>query len=186
MPLQVLEIGPGGKPQAQLIWEDAEITTFDANPEIEPDILGDARFLKRDLEGRKFDVIFASHILEHIPWWECDRVLSDWVTCLNDGGSLHIVVPSLEWAAKQILAEKPSRALIPHLYAGVCNAWDVHVNGFTMRHLRAKMEKAGLAVAQARTGEYHIRAGAEVLPSEQHYCAGYKLNVDDRPPPKKE
>lgn len=185
MPLKVLEIGPGPKPQAQLIWKDAEITTFDVDANYKPDILGDARNLVRDLEGRKFDVIFASHMLEHVPWWDCDRVLAEWVECLNDGGSLHIIVPSLEWAAKQILSEKPSRAVIPHLYAGVTTGWDVHVNGFTMRRLRCVMEKAGLAVAQARTGEYHIRAGVEILEAEQHYCAGYKLG-EIRPPPKKE
>lgn len=184
MTLQVLEIGPGVKPQAQLVWVDAEITTLDANAEIKPDILGDARYLSRELQGRKFDVIFASHVLEHVPWWECDRVLADWVSCINEGGSLHIVVPSLEWAARQILSEKPSRALIPHLYAGVTTAWDVHVNGFTMRFLRVTMEKAGLAVARAATAEYHIKAGNEILVAEQHYVAGYKFT--QIPPPKKE
>lgn len=184
--LQVLEIGPGFNPQAQYVFPDAEITTLDAWEDYKPDIVGQANNLPEVLGGRKFDVIFASHILEHIPYWDVDRVLSEWVSCINEGGSVHIVVPSLEWAARQILSEKPSRATIPHLYAGIVNPYDVHLGGFTLRLLRAKMEKAGLAIARSVTGDYTILIGEEEMLAEQHYVAGYKLSEDDRPPPKKE
>lgn len=183
--LQVLEIGPNVKPQAQFIWEDAEVTTLDVLEELRPDIVGDALHLKDALKGRKFDAIFASHVLEHIPWWDCDRVLVEWIECIRDGGSIHIVVPSLEWAARQILSEKPSKAVIPHMYAGVTNGYDVHLNGFTMRGLRVVLERAGLSIGQARTGEYTIMILGEPMEAEQHYCAGYKLN-GDRPAPKME
>lgn len=178
----VLEIGANVKPQAQLIWPNAAITTLDADPQFKPDIVGDARELSKALQGRRFDAIFASHVLEHIPWWQTDVVLKDWVACLNPGGSLHIVVPSLEWAARQILSERPSHALIPHMYAGVTTAWDVHVAGFTMRLLRAKLEKAGLAVMRARTGAYQILIGGEPMEAEQHYCAAYRLDGPAGPP----
>lgn len=40
-----------------------------------------------------FDEIFASHVLEHIPWYEVDRILLEWVRIIKPGGKLTIWVP---------------------------------------------------------------------------------------------
>lgn len=40
-----------------------------------------------------FDVIYASHVLEHIPWYKTDQVLRQWVRTLKPGGRLEIWVP---------------------------------------------------------------------------------------------
>lgn len=41
-----------------------------------------------------FQVVYASHILEHIPWYHTDKVLSEWVRILAPGGRLEIWVPN--------------------------------------------------------------------------------------------
>jgi len=40
-----------------------------------------------------FDVIYASHILEHIPWYQTREVLGEWVRILKSGGALEVWVP---------------------------------------------------------------------------------------------
>jgi SAM-dependent methyltransferase len=40
-----------------------------------------------------FSVIYASHVLEHIPWFRTERVLKEWVRVLAKGGRLEIWVP---------------------------------------------------------------------------------------------
>ncbi len=40
-----------------------------------------------------FDLIYASHILEHVPWYQTDQVLKDWVRSLKKKGVLEIWVP---------------------------------------------------------------------------------------------
>jgi ubiquinone/menaquinone biosynthesis C-methylase UbiE len=40
-----------------------------------------------------FEVIYASHVLEHIPWFRTERVLAQWVRVLAPGGRLEIWVP---------------------------------------------------------------------------------------------
>ena len=40
-----------------------------------------------------FDVIYASHILEHIPWFQTERALAEWIKILKPGGWLEIWVP---------------------------------------------------------------------------------------------
>lgn len=171
--MKVLEIGPNLKPQAQMIWPDAEIVTLDIDPELKPDIVADAAHMPEELTGQ-FDAILASHVLEHFSYWNTGQVLAGWIECLKDGGELHVVVPSLEWAAREVLSEKPSQALLPHLFAGQVNQWDLHWAAFTLRKLRADMERAGLNVKRAKTGPYHITVAGTVWEAEQHYVMGVK------------
>lgn len=41
-----------------------------------------------------FELIYASHILEHVPWYHTVDVLRDWVRVLAPGGQLEIWVPN--------------------------------------------------------------------------------------------
>ena len=40
-----------------------------------------------------FQTIYASHVLEHIPWYQTERVLAEWVRVLAPQGQLEIWVP---------------------------------------------------------------------------------------------
>ena len=40
-----------------------------------------------------FKLIYGSHVLEHIPWYQTENVLTEWVRILNAGGRLEIWVP---------------------------------------------------------------------------------------------
>jgi SAM-dependent methyltransferase len=40
-----------------------------------------------------FELIYASHVLEHIPWYETEKVLAQWVRVLAPSGRLEIWVP---------------------------------------------------------------------------------------------
>lgn len=175
----VLEIGPNVKPQARFVdaWKeerDTKVITLDVDADQKPDIVGDAADMPPELYG-KLDGLLASHVLEHFSYWKTDTVLAGWIRCLKEGGELHILVPSLEWAAREVLSERPSPAVYAQLYAGQVNQWDVHLTGFTMRKLRALFEKLGISVHTARTGVYHIRVGnMGEFEALQHYIAGVK------------
>jgi SAM-dependent methyltransferase len=172
----VCEFGANKKPQAQFVdaFKDAKILTLDIDPLQEPDILTDAADLPPEMYD-KFDGILASHILEHFSYWKTDQVLAGWVRCLKVGGEIHILVPSLEWAAREVLSEQPSPAVYAQLYAGHVNQWDVHLTGFTMRKLRQLFDKAGIDTYIARTGVYHLRVSTlGEFEAHQHYIAGVK------------
>lgn len=53
---------------------------------------GDANFLTQHFEKESFDLIHASHCLEHLEQHAAD-VLADWVSLLRPGGHLVFVVP---------------------------------------------------------------------------------------------
>lgn len=175
----VLEIGGGPKPQAAVIWKDAVIETMDADEQYNPTYVHNAVNMPDDLADR-FDHVFASHVLEHFPWFLTDKVLTEWAKVVKPGGYLHVVVPSLEWAAKEILSEHPSKAIYPHLYAGQTTQWDYHLSGFMMRSLRAIFDTIGLAVVRARSGRYTLMVLGTQMEAEQHYvCGQKKVKHDD-------
>lgn len=44
-------------------------------------------------EVGSFDLIYASHVLEHIPWHQIRGAVADWVRILKPGGTIEIWVP---------------------------------------------------------------------------------------------
>ncbi|MEE9355860.1 MAG: methyltransferase domain-containing protein [Methylococcaceae bacterium] len=40
-----------------------------------------------------FDIVYASHILEHIPWYKTEETLKDWLRVVKKGGYLEVWVP---------------------------------------------------------------------------------------------
>lgn len=174
--LLICEFGGNVKPQAQFVeqWRDAKILSLDIDASLKPDIIADAADLPPEMYDQ-FDGILASHILEHFSYWKTDKVLEGWIRCLKPGGELHILVPSLEWACREVLSENPSPAVYAQLYAGQVNQWDVHYTGFTMRKLRQLMDRCGISTNVARTGVYHVRVGSlGEFEAHQHYVAGTK------------
>jgi len=44
-------------------------------------------------EDNTFDLIYASHILEHVVWYHTEATLEEWVRILKSGGILEVWVP---------------------------------------------------------------------------------------------
>jgi len=173
--MKVLEIGPRRTPKAHLIpgWEEAEVLTMDVVAENEPDIVCDAREIPEELH-EQFDGVLASHVLEHFGWWLGDNILVEWTKLLKSGGEMHIIVPSAEWAGRQLLAEDPSPGVLAHLYGGNDGEFDRHKTMYTMRLLRQHFSSAGLEARNANTGQYNIGVKNVGYVAAQHYVMGVK------------
>lgn len=89
-----LEIGPG---RHRL--EGFE--TLDVVPGRHVDHVADAR--KTGLHSGSFDLVYASHVIEHVPWYETEALLAEWVRILRPGGGLEV------WTVD---AAKIARALV--------------------------------------------------------------------------
>jgi SAM-dependent methyltransferase len=84
-PHRKLEIGPGKK-------RIPEFETLNILPGHNVDYVWDAR-CKLPFDDNTFELIYASHILEHGPWYQTVDVLADWVRVLAPEGRLEIWVP---------------------------------------------------------------------------------------------
>ena len=171
--MKVLEIGGQPLPKAQVIWPDAAVEHMNIDKDFEPDHLCDAANPPEKL-NEQFDAVFASHILEHVPYFQAGPVIGKWKNLLKTGGELHVIVPSLEWAARQALSPKPSPAMLPHLFAGLTTPYDVHNVMFTMPFLRQLFQLNGFHVKRARTGPYVIMVNDVEYEADQHYVMGEK------------
>jgi len=119
---------------------------------------------KLPFDDDTFDVIYASHVLEHVPWFEVERVLEEWVRVLAPGGRLEIWVPDgLKICDSVLAAESGSLVGVPdgwrkrnpkdspyiwaqgRLFWGANEAYPSwHRALFTPRYLRVCLEDAGL------------------------------------------
>lgn len=68
-PGSVLEIGCGSGATTQMLRQmGVEVTTFDFDPGLNPDISGDVREAEALVGTGKFDLVCAFQVLEHIPY----------------------------------------------------------------------------------------------------------------------
>lgn len=155
--LMVLDLGAGTAGVAAQLFPDATVITVDMAPVTEPDILADVCNLPDELEG-KFDVVVASHILEHLPRLEVGAALAHWAACLKMGGRLQLMVPDLGWAAKQLMRAQGvvEAGILLHIYGDQGNEWGFHRCGFTALLLRALLQQAGLWVERLESLPYQI------------------------------
>jgi SAM-dependent methyltransferase len=165
---RLLDVGSGQEGTAQAFFPQAVIFRLDVDPELHPDYLHDIREpFPEELRG-SFDIVFASHVLEHV---ERHRVL-DTVTnlkgALKDGGELWIMVPSLEWVANELRKDQASPATIAAIYGMQSNEWQYHKCGFTLFMLRQIIEKAGLIPRRAYQGPLTITMNGKEYASLQN------------------
>lgn len=141
--MKILAIGDGAQGLARELYEQAEVETTTLRPG----------------KGRTgYDAVLSYMALPRVPFREVEAVASSWVEALRAGGEIVIFVPSLEWAAVQILTPDRERspALILHLFGSQSRPADYYSSGFTMMDLRSLCSRVGIAVTHASTGEYTI------------------------------
>jgi len=82
---RMLEIGPGNK----------RVPGFETVNVVygrEVDYMADASKLL-PFSDETFEVVFASHVLEHTPWFVIESTIKEWTRVLKRGGSLEVWVP---------------------------------------------------------------------------------------------
>ena len=84
-PYRMLELGPGPE-------QIPGFETLDIVNGKHVDYVYDAA-KRLPFDDNTFDLIYASHVLEHIPWYQTVDVLTQWVRILKPGGHLEVWVP---------------------------------------------------------------------------------------------
>jgi len=183
--MKILEVGPGppeykindpGKMFQHL--KGIEIKTMDADNSNKPDYWHDITSPIPDNLVGEFDIVFASHVLEHIPRDQILEAAYNLVSLVKVGGELYIMVPALEWAAGEILANRETIMIQGSLYGGQRDEYDYHKVGFTLNWLRILFEDVlGLVVRKAYPGRYISIINDKEFPAHQNVIIIWK-NID--------
>lgn len=105
-------------------------------------------FVEMELgEEDKFDQIYLTGALECIPREQVVDTLAKLGPILAELGELHVRVPSLEWACKEIASVDSPNALAYRWLYGTTDR--PHRSGFTLLWLRLAMLNAGYNVRKA-------------------------------------
>lgn len=157
--MRILDIGSGPESMAAVIFKDVpdkEIVRLDALPEVNPDILHDiTQPLPAHLHGQ-FDIVYCSHVLEHIDRVKVIPTIRNLTQALANLGELWVLVPSLDWAASEIVQGRSAGAILALLYGSQDTPFQYHRVGFTLRDLRVLMEAMGLVMRKAYQSPFTV------------------------------
>lgn len=151
----VLVIGPGqGLDTAVLRWRGYSVTTFDIDETFNPDVIGSCHDMSM-FQNAQFDVVIASHVLEHLPLNFLDTALAE-IARVGRFALVYLPVagryPNLRispgfrsicWTLILNLRkfwEKPDG--VTAKYCGGQHYWEIGYRGFGVKDLRTRFTKS--------------------------------------------
>jgi predicted SAM-dependent methyltransferase len=131
--------------------------SVDLRPEVQPDYQCDLRQLPFD--DAYADIVYSSHALEHFGRWEVEDVLDEWLRVLKPGGELRLVLPSVLWAAEQLVNGGGESEDVFNVLCGSQDyALNYHKMHFTPALVEDMMKRRKLKVTRMDTEGYNIIA----------------------------
>ena len=154
--MKILDIGSGVTNGPEGSWTDAEVFRLDIDDELKPDYVHDiTKPFPEELHGQ-FDVVYCSHILEHISWRDVIKTLEHISEAAKPGGEMCIIVPDITRACKMILEGKYTIGVVGVLYGSQINQWQYHNTGFTKETLAQMLNAIGWRVSRWKIDKFKV------------------------------
>jgi predicted SAM-dependent methyltransferase len=128
-----------------------EFCNIDTNTYCYADVV--SRLEKLKLRSESVEIIYCSHLFEHIPRAQSRAVLTEWHRVLKPNGKLYICVPDLEVLFKIYLDNLPrydtaeGRYSVEFakgiIYGGQVDKYDFHYEGYSFATLAALLRSVG-------------------------------------------
>lgn len=135
----ILDIGCG---EHSPYFQEGTPVRLDFDEKNNPDIVADWNSIPEP--DCKYDIVFASHALEHNEHRRVGKVLKEWLRVLKEGGEIRLVVPNLQFLAERLLEDKGlEQRDMWVLYSAQKNEYDYHKVGFTPKLLKDLLEGVG-------------------------------------------
>lgn len=175
--MNLLDVGCGLYTNANIFKGRGEIdvTRLDIDPENKPDVVHDLTKPLPDKLVGAFDIVLASHVLEHVRYREVQSAAKNIISGAKQDGEVWIFVPSMEWAARQVLAGRETFGLMGVIWGGQYDPWDYHYSGFTRNSLATLMTKCGLRNVKVAEQEIAIVLEGRTYPCMQVSAMGYRV-----------
>ena len=119
-------------------------TNIDIREDVEPDVVDDAFTLKK-FNKNSVELIYCSHMLEHLTFKEADRAIHRWFDVLKKGGTLRLAVPDMEAVFAHYFYWKDLKLLYSALWGSQRHEFDYHRNGWDEQTLSEKLKEVGFS-----------------------------------------
>lgn len=167
--------GPGSARRiARMVHEqDLKEVRFDIDPGVEPDVVGSIIEIEKSFEPQSFDVIWSSHVLEHLYAHEIFPTLRQFHRILKLDGFALIMSPDLE-AVAHFIVEQGIAAVAYNSPAGPIRPLDMlyghsraieeghvhmaHRTGFTAERLGNLLLMAGFPTVSVAAANFEVCA----------------------------
>lgn len=154
--MKILDVGSGVTNGPEASWPNAEVWRMDIDDELHPQIIHDiTKPFPEEIKGM-FDIVYCSHVLEHISWREVASTLKNMSEAVKDGGQIYIIVPDIAWACKMILEGKYTYSVLGVLYGAQFNEWQYHKTGFTKEALSMMVKSIGWRVVGWKMEQFQV------------------------------
>lgn len=149
---KVLEVGIGNKTVSNYLKHSGfDVTTCDNNESLEPDVVGDIRELPFGAES--YEVIIACEILEHLPWDDIPKTMSELYRVTSKYVIISLPFTSLyfEAAIKFPMYNKVLKKYCLDLFFRLPLAifgghskrhkWEIGLRGYPLRKIRKELKR---------------------------------------------
>lgn len=109
------------------------------------DIVDDVKTLNR-FKSNTVELIYASHILEHIKRLEYLDVLRRWYDILEDGGILRMAIPDMEKVFEHYSKNKDLLILRGFLWGGQTYEFNYHYCGWDFKTISEDLKLVGFSI----------------------------------------
>ncbi len=135
-----------------------QMVSCDIRGEVHPDMICPIDAIP--IPSESYDLVFASHVLEHVKRADIYKTMKEWRRILKVGGKLQLIVPDLEVAAIELLSCKTSNDTFDILFGAQNYPTNFHFSGYTHMLLQAIVKNYGFEVniVECKNREIYLTA----------------------------
>jgi len=153
-PKHVLEIGIGTGIVADLLRRfDIDVTTFDIDEKLQPDVVGSV--LDIDLQSESFDTVLCCEVLEHIPYSDFEKALREiyrvtrnhLIMTLPDKNRFYSITAKFPMMTRErrLVIECPFLFPKKHKYDGE-HYWEIGKKGYSLGRICKSINNSGFTI----------------------------------------
>jgi predicted SAM-dependent methyltransferase len=119
-----------------------DFVNVDIREDVDPDVVDNAFTLEK-FEENSADLIYSSHMLEHLDFKEAKVALKRWFEILKPNGILRLAVPDVEAAFAHYFYWKDLKLLYSNLWGSQKHEFDYHKSGYDEQTLSELLYEIG-------------------------------------------
>lgn len=143
--------------------QNVKVTTFDFDPTLNPDILGNIINIREVLQGKRFDVLLCCQVLEHLPYDNFEKIIEQFSN-ISDNVIISLPYAPIYFKVDIKIPYAKERRMIMNIHNGQIfksnkeHYWEIGYRGYSRRKIQKSITKFFKIKKQftAKHNHYHL------------------------------